>query len=280
MTDKISPALFDVAETLLIPLHIRAKETQRPDALLKDEKAIEMVQRISYDFSKIKLQGHDELGLILRVREFDRFTRDFLAAHPDGLVVHIGCGLDTRFERVDNGTVEWYDLDLPEVIALRRKLIREEGGRYHLLSCSVFDPAWIERLSTYRSRPFLFIGEGVFPYFEEQQIKSLVLKLQATFPDAELVFDAQVPWVMHADNFQLLFSGVKARMQFALKDARDVETWGVSSTSPRAGGIRMLEEWYYFGTDEPRVRKYRWMYKIKSLRKTVGIFHYRLGNQP
>ncbi len=116
MTEKISPALEGVAETLLIPLFIRAKEACREDALLKDETAVELVKRIDFDFSRIKLQEHDVLGLVLRVREFDRFARDFLAKHPDGVVVHIGCGFDTRFDRVDNGKVEWFDLDLPEVV--------------------------------------------------------------------------------------------------------------------------------------------------------------------
>jgi O-methyltransferase involved in polyketide biosynthesis len=169
--------LRGVSQTLLIPLYIRFKEAQRPDALLKDEKAVAMVGQINYDFSRIKLQGHDEMGVILRLREFDRFARIFLASNPDPVVVHIGCGLDTRFERVDNGHVEWYDLDLPDVINLRRKLIREEGERHHLLSGSVFDRVWMEVVKEHRQRPFLFIAEGVFPYFEEAQIKSLVLRL-------------------------------------------------------------------------------------------------------
>jgi O-methyltransferase involved in polyketide biosynthesis len=272
MTEKISPTLYGVAETLLIPLYLRAIETQRADAMLKDEAAVDMVSRIDFDFSRIKLQGHDLLGLILRVREFDRFARDFLTAHPDGVVVHIGCGLDTRFERVDNGRVDWYDLDLPEVIALRRKLIRTEVGRYQLLDCSVFDPAWMETVGAQRPRPFLFIAEGVFPYFEVSQIKSLVQKLHATFPGAELVFDAHTPWVIKTDNLQLALSKVKARLHFALKHGLDVEDWG--------DGIRMLEEWFYFGTDEPRVRSYRWMNRIAFLRKSTGIFHYRLGVLP
>ena len=99
MTEKNLVNLKDVSETLLIPLYIRAKETQRPDAILKDEKAVAMVKQINYDFSRIKLAGHDELGIILRVREFDRFVRNFLDRHPESTVVHIGCGLDTRFWR-------------------------------------------------------------------------------------------------------------------------------------------------------------------------------------
>ena len=96
MTEKISPTLEGVAETLLIPLFIRARETGREDALLKDETAVELVKCIDFDFSQIKLQEHDVLGLILRVREFDRFVRNFLESNPEGVVVHIGCGFDTR----------------------------------------------------------------------------------------------------------------------------------------------------------------------------------------
>lgn len=271
MSEKISLSLTGVPETLLIPLYRRAQESQQPDALVKDEKAVEIVRKLDFDPSRFKLQKHDIVALALRVREFDRFARDFLAGHPESAVIHIGCGLDTRFERVDNGLVEWYDLDLPDVIDLRRKFIGEESGRYHLLSCSVFDFAWMETVIKHRPRPFLFIAEGVFPYFEEAQIKALVLKMDDTFPGAELVFDAHTPWVVWGDNLQLAFSKISARLRFALKHGRDVEQWGP--------GIRMLEEWHYYGTDEPRVRPFRFMYTIPFLRNSTGIFHYRLGGR-
>jgi O-methyltransferase involved in polyketide biosynthesis len=258
-----------VAETLLIALYARALEAQQPAPLIRDDTAVALVERIDYDFAASKLSRLDQVTAIMRVREFDRRTRDFLGRHPEAVVVHIGCGLDTRFERLDNGRLTWYDLDLPEVIDLRRKLIRAEAGRYHLLDRSVLDPAWMEVVAAHRPQPFLFLAEGVFPYFDASQVKALVQKLHAAFPGAELVFDAHTPWVIRSDNLQLLFSGVEARLHFGLRHGRDVEAWG--------DGIRMLEEWFYFGTDEPRLRPYRWMYKIGFLRKSTGIFHYRLG---
>ena len=97
MTNQTNVQLSGVAETLLIPLYFRAQETQRPDALVKDEQAVALVKQLDYDFSRIKLRKHDEVAIILRLREFDRFARDFLNRCPDGVVVHIGCGLDTRF---------------------------------------------------------------------------------------------------------------------------------------------------------------------------------------
>ena len=139
---SVSQTLSGVSETLLITLYLRAMESQRPDALIKDEKAMELVTRMSYDFDRVRqipLSEANKLVIILRNREFDRYARDFLRRHPDAVVVHIGCGLDSRFERVDNGQVEWYDLDFPDVIELRRKLLGGEEARYHLLGCSVLD---------------------------------------------------------------------------------------------------------------------------------------------
>ena len=192
MSEIANQNLSGVAETLLIPLYIRAMESQRPDAIIKDEKAVALVRQMDFDPSRILAKVDEEswVAAVLRNREFDRHARGFLARWPEAVVVHIGCGLDARFERVDNDKVEWYDLDLPEVIELRRKLIGDEGARQHFLACSVLDNAWLDTVSAHRPRSFLFLAEGVFMYFEEAQVKSLVLTLRERFPGAELVFDA------------------------------------------------------------------------------------------
>jgi O-methyltransferase involved in polyketide biosynthesis len=86
MSEKTSPNLNGIAETLLIPLYVRAVESQRPDAMIKDDKAVAMVKQMDCDFSRLKLQGHDEIALILRVKEFDRHAQDFLSRNPEGVV--------------------------------------------------------------------------------------------------------------------------------------------------------------------------------------------------
>src|SRR5512136_2454258 len=192
MSETPHQDLSGVAETLLMTLYIRAMESQRPGALIKDEKAVALVTKMSYDFDRVRqvqMDEDDKVTVILRNLEFDRYARDFLVRRPEAAVVHIGCGLDSRFERVDNGQVEWYDLDLPEVIDLRRKLIGNEGERYHLLGCSVLDDAWLEAVSAQRQRQFLFLAETVLVFLEEAQARSLVLTLRDHFPGAEMVFD-------------------------------------------------------------------------------------------
>jgi O-methyltransferase involved in polyketide biosynthesis len=267
--------LDTVAETLLITLYIRALESQRPDALFKDEKAVALVTRLGYDFSRLKqlkMDEDDKVTLILRNREFDRYARAFLTHSPQAVVVHIGCGLDTRFERVDNGQVEWYDLDLPDVIELRRKLIGGEGPRYHLLGCSAFDPAWLSTVSVHGQRPFLFLAEGVLMYFEEAQVKSLVLALLKQFPGAELVFDAFSPYLVRVSNLRFALTQMGARYHWGLGRGKDLERWGA--------GLCLLDEWSYFDRPEPRLAHVYWMRHIPLFARVLCIYHYRLGGPP
>lgn len=269
MPETANQDLSGVAETLLMTLYIRAMESQRPDALIKDEKAVALVKQMSYDFDRVRqvhMDEEDKVTVILRNLEFDRYVRDFLARHPDAVVVHIGCGLDSHFERVveHNDQVEWYDLDLPEVIALRRKFIRDEGGRYHLLGCSAFDSAWLDTVSKHRPRPFLFLAEGVLMYFKEAQVKPLVLRLRDHFPGAELVFDAWRPFEIWLGNFVL--GGL---LRWGFWRGQELEGWG--------DGIRLLDEWGYFDRPEPRLHSFRWMAPIFRLLKPMRIFHFQLG---
>lgn len=257
---------------MLMTLYVRAMESQRPDALIKDEKAAALVKQMSYDFERIRqlrLREVNKVMLVLRSREFDRYVRSFLARRPEAAVVHIGCGLDARFERVDDGRVEWYDLDLPEVIELRRKLISDEGGRYHLLGCSVFDDAWLETVSAQRPRPFLFLAEGVFQFFEEAQVRSLALRLRDRFPGAELVFDAFSPFHVWLANLQFSRSRLSARAHWGLQRGHEIEGWG--------DGIRLLDDWGCFDRPEPRLATIRWMRHAPLLGRMPRIYHCRLG---
>ena len=274
MSETSKQNLTGVAETLLITLYVRAMESQRPDALLKDEKAMALVTQMNYDFSRIKhirMGESHKVTIILRNREFDRRVRDFLARYPEAVVIYLGCGLDSRFERVDNGRALWYDLDLPDVIELRRKFIGGENERYHLLPYSAFDPAWLEIIKVHQQRPFLFLAEGVLMYFEEAQVKSLVLRLRERFPGAELVFDAFSPYLIRVSNLRFALAKYSARYHWGLKKDKDLEKWGT--------GIRLLDEWFPFDHLEPRLANAQWMRHVPLFAKVMGIFHYRLGEK-
>ncbi len=272
----MSQELSGVPEALLITLYLRAMETQRPDAVIKDEKAVELVKKISdaglYEFGQVKslrLTEENKLAVILRNQEFDRYAQDHLARNPEAVVVHIGCGLDSRFERVDNQLVEWYDLDLPHVIDLRRKLIGGEEERHHLLACSVLDGAWLDTVSVHCQRPFLFLAEGVFMYFAEAQVKSLVLTLLDRFPGAELVFDALSPIHVWRHNLQMRILKVDVLVRWGIWHGEKLVGWGA--------GIRLLDEWGFFDDPTPRLDRIRWLRFIEALARTLCIYHFQLG---
>jgi O-methyltransferase involved in polyketide biosynthesis len=240
--------------------------------MIKDEKALELVTQNRLDLSGVKQIHMNELLNAMRIiftREMDRYARDFLIRHLDAVVVHIGCGLDSRFERVDNGQVEWYDLDFPEVIDLRGNLLGGNKERYHLLACSVLEDDWLEAVKVHSQRPFLFLAETVFVYFMEEQVKLLVLTLRDHFPGAELVFDGWRPFEVWLGNRYLSNSPYAGLMHWSFWRGQEIERWG--------DGILLLDEWGYFDRPEPRLHSFRWMAPIFRLFKPMRIFHFQLG---
>lgn len=271
MTDKIpAEALSAVSETMLATLYSHAVESCRPDALIRDPRAAELVARIDYDFARHQLGEDDQAGACVRLRQFDRFAQAFLAAHPDGVVVHIGCGLDTRFDRVDNSQVMWYDLDLPPVIELRRQLL-EETPRYKMIAASALELAWLDVVDVHPGKPFLFISEGVFMYFSEAEIRRLVLALRERFPGAELIFDVASPLLVWLQNLSLARMKANFRMRWSLRPYNALESW--------APGIQLLETWYYTSIQEsiPRLEKIQRLFRLfPPLGKGMVILRYRL----
>jgi O-methyltransferase involved in polyketide biosynthesis len=256
--------LNEVSRTLLIPLYYRALESRRPDALIRDPKAVDLISKLDCDFSDVQELKNEQIFYLLRMREFDRLARAFLAEHPAGGIVDLGCGLDTRFERIDNGQVDWYGLDLPEVIDLRKELL-EETPRSHFIGCSVLDFSWMDALNSQAGRHFLFLAEGVLVYLEEGDVRRLVQTLAGRFPGAELACEVYAPFVLRAHPR----SQAVAQPHWGLKHDRDVEAW--------APGIRLLNKFNYFEKPEPRLGAAQVMRYFPSLAGMVRIVHYRLG---
>ncbi|MEU8029615.1 class I SAM-dependent methyltransferase [Streptomyces sp. NPDC049099] len=161
--------LGTVQETLLIPLYGRAVDSGKPDAILRDTWAEEIVAAIDYDFARF-----DNLpsltGAVLRTSLFDRWVADFLATHPAGTVVEIGAGLNTRYERLDNGRTRWFDLDLPDVTDLRRTFFTDTPRRM-AVAASVTDPAWTDTVTSQAAGPYFLAAEAVLPFLDEADVR-------------------------------------------------------------------------------------------------------------
>jgi O-methyltransferase involved in polyketide biosynthesis len=267
MSRGITSDLQGVSETLLLPLYYRAVEYRRADALLRDDRAVQIVRRLDYNFARLAGSPQQQLFAILRTCEFDRCVKDFLERHPQGLVVDLGCGLDTRFWRVDNGQVVWFDLDLPPVIRLRRQLL-DEGPRCHFMAYSLLDFAWMDCVCQADGRPVLLLAEGVFPYLAEADVRRFVLGVSAHLGEAELIFDAMSANVLWLHNLQLATANLEARLHWGFQSSRDLERWGP--------GIHLAREWTYFDRPEPRLGWMNQMRCITPIRRAQLILHYTI----
>lgn len=179
-----------VADTLLIPLYMRAKENQRRNPILKDDVAVRLVEKIDFDSSTFNNAKLSELGCVVRGWYFDNAVRRFISCRKNAVVVNVGCGLDTRYQRiVGEDDAVFYELDLPEVISIRRQLIAEsERDRY--ISASLLEVDWMDDLrQAHPDSSFIFIVEGVLMYFYENQVKSFLQNVADRFGGGEIWFD-------------------------------------------------------------------------------------------
>ena len=150
-----------------------------------------MVRRIDYDFSKFEKTWMSQLGVAIRSMLLDRAVGDFVRHNPDAVVVNIGAGLDTRCERFKDNVSCWYDLDLPESIALRRQFLGE-GENNRVIKGSAFDLSWLGQVD-YKNKPLLLIAEGVLMYFDEQKVRKLFAELASKLPEFDMLFEALAP---------------------------------------------------------------------------------------
>jgi methyltransferase (TIGR00027 family) len=281
-----APDLDDLAVTSLVTLYCHALESQSENPVLSDPKAVQIARELDRrlagsdkilhrDLVSGSLDSRQVVHIAIRAKRYDDYVREFLVKSPAGVVVNIGCGLDSRFLRIDNGHVIFYDLDLPEVIALKREFY-EETDRYQFIAASVFEYEWFHRLRA-NDGPFLFVAEGVFMYLEKKDVQTLVVKLAEEFPGSELVCEVvNAVWlqeplytIMRFKMQRQLHFGRDAVFRSGIRDSREPENWNP--------GIRFLDEWSYFDSKEKKLGWLRIFRHSEFLRKTQWTVHYRLG---
>ncbi len=222
----MSVKLSSLEETLVVPLWHRARVSKVFPALLNDSKAIELVDHLDYDFSTFKQRFtlQDSVFLAIRARQFDDRVRAYISIHPRASVVNLGAGLDTSFFRVDNGSVKWYDLDLPNVIALRQQLL-PETERVHYIAKSLFDMSWCDDIDRIEKEIFIF-ANGVLAFFEEVQVKHFLSALADLLPGAEFVFDTNNKLGASMINRSLQYANIPGiTVKWELDEARIMAQW-------------------------------------------------------
>jgi O-methyltransferase involved in polyketide biosynthesis len=236
--------LTGVAETLMITLYARYIETQRPDSLFQDPKAVEIAERTNYNFEKYAKGWASKLGVVIRVQEYDRLIKNFIETHPSAVIINLGCGLCTRFTRIDNGSVRWYEVDFPEVIELRRKFF-EESERYQFIPQSILDFTWSDRIQRAPNQPLMIVMEGVSPYLSEAENQAIVWQIRDRFASSKELHLAPTEFVFDVLNRQSAKSAKRhdtvsktnAEFKSGIDKGKEVEAW--------SEGITLKDEIYY-----------------------------------
>jgi O-methyltransferase involved in polyketide biosynthesis len=269
---------------MLITLYARAQESLSENPIIKDPKAVEMIEII-----KKEITGSDNLihkkilkgsynpklavTMALRSRRFDQYVLDFLSKYPQGTVINLGCGLDTRFNRIDNGTLIWYDIDFPEVIELRKQFMKE-NSRHIFIGNSILSRDWISKVKT--GGPYLILAEGVFMYLTETDVKELFSRIQIELDHAEIVCEVtnrywvnkmNNPWVKWKFRRRLGMTEGSV-FSFGVPDSRYFERWSQK--------YEFLDEWTYFDDREKKLGWFRLFSSFKVLRKSQWTVHYRI----
>ena len=182
-----------VQETLVLPLYSRKLCSELYPNLYQDETAVRLIDQIDYDFSEAEknsrslMQRFGALEVAMRQCDLAWEVQAYLKTHPCAAVVNLGCGLDNPGRACDNGSCKIYNLDFPDVIAVRNKLL-PAGEREQNIPCDLKDPAWFDRIDA--TGGAVFFASGVFYYFLTQQVRKLVQSMADVFPSSVLVFDA------------------------------------------------------------------------------------------
>jgi len=276
--------LGPVQETLMLPLWARARETEKDNPIVCDPYAKNIVESIDYDFTQIE-EGHmaEHQGVwAIRAYNFDNIIEAFLANNSRAAVVNIGAGLDTTFQRVDDGSVLWINIDLPDVAAMRQKLIREklipDLEREMTIAKSIFDFTWIDDISRWtKGRSILFMAAGVLMYFDAQEVGILFRKLADTYPLSHVIFDSMswLPaWGSNKEIKKIMKNSEmnsSTLIKWHLKKASGLRKW--------VDTIKIVDEYPMLSKVPSRndfTKKQIWQIKIVSLFRFYNMIHVQL----
>jgi O-methyltransferase involved in polyketide biosynthesis len=231
MTNKVSvDNLSGAAQTMLTTLYLKALDSDFQRPVLGDRFAKEAVGRIDYDWRELGIASGWAPLITVRTAQYDLWARQFLAVHPQCTVMHLGCGLDSRVFRLDPGPgVQWYDLDYPEVITLRRKLFPSRP-QYHLIATSATDPSWLDQIPA--DRPVLLLAEGISMYLTQDEGISLLRRVVDRFPSGELQIDFYNRLAIKSQKTHTLVRRTGSTLHWAVDSPQEILS--------RVPGIRLL----------------------------------------
>ncbi len=254
-----------VESTMLIPLMIKANETKKKNPRIIDNKAVEIVEKLGINDPTLdKFMSHE--GVMARTLLFDKAVSDYISKNEDATCINLACGLDDRFSRVDNGKITWYDLDLDDVIKVRRQFF-EETSRRKIISASMLDEDWVKSVQT--NSKVLIILEGVLMYFTKEQVQKTFDIIGKSFNESTIIAE--------------LMCKKAAKMSSkhdTIKHTNATFKWGVDHGSEICDmftNLRLISE-TSFNVEMKKYSFRGWLFtvlpKIKNLNNRMAVFEF------
>ncbi|WP_158562779.1 class I SAM-dependent methyltransferase [Marinitenerispora sediminis] len=266
--DTPKVAFTGTKATMLATLYARAVQSAAPDPVLADPWAVEAVAALDYDFRRLRTRRTDTVSVAVRARTFDRLALEMLAREPGAAVLHLGCGLDSRALRIGvPPSGAWYDVDYPDVVDLRRRLLPAPEGEYHLLGASLTGSAWLAEVPS--ERPVAVVAEGVLPYLEEGAVVALLRGIVGRFPQGEAAFDALSRRALRLAALHRTLRATGAALRWGIDDAGELEAAVPGLVFVSAPGIASPAD----------LAKLPWAYRmlvrIPAVRRMARVLCYR-----
>lgn len=265
--------LTDVSKTAIITLRSHVIEAHKKNPIINDPMATYCLDKL------VSLASEDERALLFnrklpstltshiarRARKYDSIINDFISKNSSSIVVNLGCGFDTRYWRIDNKKCEYIELDLPELVEIKKEILKEHLI-YELIGCSVLDSSWIDRVTSKGNRNFLLIAEGLFMYLPKDDVINLFKTFSDRFYHSQTIFEVVNEkytsgiWkkIVEMKMKRAIGFDAGSSYNFGVRQARDIESYG--------NGFKIIGEWSYLEDDDirPKVLKYLGHFKTFS----------------
>ena len=236
--------LSQVSRTAILLLICRAIEAEKNKTLFNDPMAVLCLERLMSIASeedkrwilreKRMYEGIHERDAKAGARKgkvFDNAANRFIADNPKCTVINLACGFDTRFWRIENEKCKYIELDLPEVITLKKEILKDHLG-YELISCSVLDTSWIDKVTSSGNTGFLLLAEGLFMWLPKQDATRLLQEIAARFDLSQLVLEMVLEkytkgiWKSLLRLHSRLEWGLNVAWVSGIKNPHDLEAYG------------------------------------------------------
>lgn len=255
--------LEGVEKTMLLTLFAKAQHSQEKNHKFYDRKAIEVISKIEYDFTIANKDKKMKMGVIGRTIVLDDMVSDYIKEHPHCTIINIASGMDTRFNRLDNGHVRWYNIDLEKSANFRLKYI-EDSDRVKTLAYSAMDEKWANEIKI-ESGNVLIIIEGLTMYLQEKDVSDILKIIADNFMHCTVFMEIMPP------------SSVKNTKEISIEETNSEFTWGLQkghellNINPNFKWIKDVNLFDGVNKYKPIFRLFTWIPMIKNRMDYIAV---------